>query len=130
MAYGITRGSIPPKRLTRVRNAAGRHALAEAPEEKGPLGPAGRAAKILAVTLAIMIALTLSCTPRALATTGVTSNLDVDMDYYWASNQSHSKHYLHKLGDWWVYCVDPYNGFFEGYTYTGEYPVKTGKLSQ
>lgn len=130
MAYGITRGGIPPKRLAHARNVTGRYPLAEPPAEREPLNPIGRAARVLALALAILVALTFSCTPRALATTGVTSNLDVDMDYYWASNQSHAKHYLHKLGDWWVYCVDPYNGFFEGYTYTGEDPVKTGKLSQ
>ena len=129
MAYGITRGDAPQTRpacecsKTRVWRSS-------PPAEKAPLDPAERAARIIAAALTVMLACTFSCTPTALATTGVTSNIDVDMDYYWASNQSHSKHYLHKLGDWWVYCVDPYNGFFEGYTYTGEDPVKTGKLSQ
>ena len=131
MSYGLAQGADVRTRHTIARAGfGGNRPRGGRPPERQPLSPGARAARILAAALACLVALSFSCTPLALATTGVTSDLDADMDYYWASSQAHAKHYLHKLGDWWVYCVDPFNVFKEGLTYTGEDPVKTGKLSQ
>ena len=81
-----------------------------------------------AIAISVIVAVSLACTPTALATTGVTSNVDADMVYYYGDGSS--THYVHRLGSEWVYCVDPYHTFKTGQTLTGVDAVKGKKLSQ
>lgn len=131
MALESTR-SAAPHHATRLRTGSGdnMHRQDGKPPGHALKRMLPRAVALAATALTLLLAFSLACTPLALATTGVTSNVDAKMTYYYGANQEHSKHYLHKLGDDWVYCVEPYDGFATGITCTGEDPVATGKLSQ
>lgn len=131
MAFESTR-SIAPQRAARARTRGDGNIRRQdrKPPGRTPRSILPRAVTLTATALVAWLALSMACTPIALATTGVTSNLDADMTYIYGSAQTHTKHYLHRLGDDWVYCVDPYDSFATGMTCTGEDPVKSGKLSQ